>query len=110
MSADLTAEELLELSDRLVAEVVKGTRGLWPRATTYLVRMAFESTLDEYWMSRVPAMVACTRHSQLLALDAYASVEVGGRARAVWGALSSACHYSQYDLAPTAGELRGWRE
>jgi hypothetical protein len=28
----------------------------------------------------------------------------------VWAALSGACHYHPYDLAPTREELRGWRD
>ena len=32
------------------------------------------------------------------------------RAHVVWAALSGACHYHPYDLAPTREELRGWRD
>jgi len=35
-------------------------------------------------------------------------VDLAARAGLAWSALRRACHHHAYDLAPTAGELRGW--
>ena len=38
----------------------------------------------------------------------YLDARVAREAGYVWAALSDACHYHAYELAPTAGELTGW--
>lgn len=34
---------------------------------------------------------------------------IAGRLEAVWQSLSCACHHQQYAMAPTPGEILGWR-
>jgi hypothetical protein len=46
--------------------------------------------------------------SQLLCLTAYVNEDVATRAAYLSAALSRACHYHPYDLAPTASELTCW--
>jgi hypothetical protein len=52
--------------------------------------------------------VDCTRKTQLICLPAYLEPRLARDASYTWAALSSACHYHQYDLAPTAAELSRW--
>ena len=46
--------------------------------------------------------------SQLLCLTAYLDEDVATRAAYLFAALSRACHYHPYELAPTAAELDRW--
>jgi hypothetical protein len=44
----------------------------------------------------------------LLCLTAYLDPDTAARAAYLSAALSRACHYHSYELAPTAAELTGW--
>ena len=46
--------------------------------------------------------------SQLLCLTAYLDPSTASRAAYLFAALSRACHYHPYELAPTAAELTSW--
>lgn len=46
--------------------------------------------------------------SQILCLTAYLDCGTASRAAYFLAALSRACHYHPYELAPTAAELLGW--
>jgi hypothetical protein len=46
--------------------------------------------------------------SQLLCLTACLDQDTAARAAYLSAALSRACHYHSYELAPTAAELTGW--
>jgi hypothetical protein len=46
--------------------------------------------------------------SQLLCLNAYLDGDTATRAAYLYAALSRACHYHLYELAPTATELTRW--
>lgn len=102
------AETLLAASDRLLREVVPGTRGVWPRAVVVALRAALELELDAFW-SRVGVDVsAVPMRSKLLLLDAYADAGVARQASVLWSSLSRASHHHAYELAPTSSELRTW--
>ena len=53
-------------------------------------------------------MSSCTMRSQLLCLTAYLDPSTASRAAYLFAALSRACHYHPYELAPTAAELTSW--
>ena len=53
-------------------------------------------------------MSSCTMRSQVLCLTAYLDPGTARRAAYLFAALSRACHYHPYELAPTAAELTGW--
>jgi hypothetical protein len=104
----MTPAELLAEADRLLAIVVPGTRGRWPRACAWLIRMALEKALDDYWAQVLPEAAGCGMRPQLLLLPRYAGSTTAGEARDAWLGLAEATHHHAYDLAPTAAELRGW--
>jgi len=106
----MTPEQLLAEADRLLTTVVPGTRGCWPRACAWLIRLSLETALDQYWAQVLPAAASCGMRAQLLLLPAYASSDIAQRARQAWTGLARAAHHHAYDLAPTAAELRGWHE
>jgi hypothetical protein len=106
----MNPQQLLDEADRLLASSAKDTRGLWPRACAWLIRLALEQTLDEYWARELPEAGACSMRAQLLLLPRYAGVEAAAQARDAWFGLARAAHHHSYDLAPTAGELRRWHD
>ena len=106
----MTPESLLAEADRLLVAVVPGTRGRWPRACAWLIRLALEQALDRYWASVLPEAAACGMRAQLLLLPAYAPGETARRAREAWTGLARATHHHPYELAPTAAELRTWHD
>jgi hypothetical protein len=106
----VTADNLLADADQLLTTVMPGSRGRWPRACAWLMRLALEQSLDAYWATVLPEARDCSMRAQLLLLPQYAGEEVGGQARGAWFGLARATHHHAYDLAPTAAELRGWHD
>jgi hypothetical protein len=106
--AQLTAAHLLDVADHLMRTAERGTHGVWPRVVGFLLRLALEMAIDEYWAGTAPEMPQSPRRTQLVCLRAFVGPTLAGRVHQVWGSLSTACHYYQYDFAPTAAELRAW--
>ena len=106
----MTPDELLAAAKGLMQRPDTLITGIWPRAAALLARQALEAAMAELWASRRQAaeMSRCTMRSQLLCLTAYLDPGTASRAAYVFAALSRACHYHSYELAPTAAELTGW--
>jgi hypothetical protein len=102
------SDVLLEAADRLLTEVVPGTRGLWPRIVALVVRAALEQELDTFWLRMEPSIAQASTRAQLLLLTEFAGVETARDAADAWHGLSRASHHHAYELAPEAGELRTW--
>lgn len=98
-----TCTGLLNDADRLLRTT---GQGLWPRATAFLLRMAFEAALDDFWRTRAPRVIQLDMRTKLLCLSGYRDPETVRLAARTWAALSTACHYHGYELNPTAAELR----
>lgn len=105
----MTPDSLLADADRLLREAVPNSRGRWPRVCVWLIRLALERALDDFWAAREPQIAAAPHRAQLLLLDRYAGPDVAHAATAAWAGLSRAAHHHPYELAPTAGELRRWQ-
>jgi hypothetical protein len=83
------------------------TRGVWPRACAWLLRLALESAIDAYWARVEPSVASCrSRRAQLLVLERHAGRDTAKRIAYLWWALSRAGHHSGYELALTGNELR----
>ncbi|MEV4344983.1 hypothetical protein AB0J83_10945 [Actinoplanes sp. NPDC049596] len=103
----ITAENYLLNAASLMTKPATGTRGLWPRASAWLLRLALEAALDRFWTTVAPSVAQCrSRRAQLLMLRQYTGAETASRAAYLWWALSRAGHHHGYELALTAGELR----
>lgn len=99
----------LAVADRILAEPELVENGAWPRACTWLVRLALEHGLDDFWAAHNPAMAQVgSRRAQLLTLTRTVDADLGFRATELWHALSRAAHHHAYELAPTGAELRRW--
>jgi hypothetical protein len=106
----MTPDELLSEADRLLTTVVPGSRGRWPRCCAWLIRLALERALDEYWARVLPGAVECSMRAQLLLLPRYVETLTVEDAAEAWLALARVTHHHTYDLAPTGAELRRWHE
>lgn len=106
----MTPDELLAAAKGLMQRPDTLITGIWPRAAALLARQALEAAMAELWASRGQAaeMSRCTMRSQLLCLTAYLDPGRASRVAYLFAALSRACHYHPYELAPTAAELTGW--
>jgi hypothetical protein len=84
--------------------------GIWPRAATLLARQAIEAAMGELWAAKrqTAELSGSPMRSQLLCLTAYLDCDTASRAAYLLAALSQACHYHVYELAPTAAELASW--
>jgi hypothetical protein len=106
----MTPAELAAAARSFIERPDVATAGVWPRTAALLARQALEQALDVIWESRsaTARLAECTMRSQLTCLPAYLDTATAQQIAYVWAALSAACHYHAYELAPTAAELSGW--
>jgi hypothetical protein len=105
-----TPSGYLAAADRLLTEVVPGARGTWPRACAWLIRLALEAALDEYWATTNPPVQACrSRRAQLLMLREHVPIDLARRAEYAWVSLSRAGHHHGYELALSVTEIASLR-
>lgn len=106
----MTPEELLTAARRLIDRPDAAIAGAWPRAAALLARQALERAMTALWTAdpQATGLAGGKMRSQLLCLTAYLDQDTAARAAYLSAALSRACHYHSYELAPTAAELTGW--
>jgi hypothetical protein len=106
----MTPRDLLTAARGTLERPSDATAGLWPRAATFLTRQALEKAIDQLWEADpvTSGLSRCTRRSQLICLPTYLEPRTAHEITYVWAALSQACHYHPYELAPTATELSSW--
>jgi hypothetical protein len=106
----MNSQDLLAEARRLVERPNAAIAGVWPRTAALLARQALELALDDLWTTRAQTvgLAESSMRSQLLCLTAYLDEDVATRAAYLFAALSRACHYHPYELAPTAAELNRW--
>ncbi len=98
----------LAVADRLLQDPGLMAPGVWPRACTWLIRLALEHAVDDFWAARRPEVAEASRRAQLLTLTRTVDADLGRRGTELWHVLSRAAHHHAYELAPTATELREW--
>ena len=64
----MTPQQLLDQADQLLTTSTTDTRGRWPRACAWLIRLALEKALDQYWARILPEAALCPMRPQLLLL------------------------------------------
>jgi hypothetical protein len=101
---------LLDEARELMARTDSATAGTWPRTSALLIRQALEQAVRSHWavLPDTAGLAFASMRSQLICLPFYLDVAIAGQVAYVWAALSRACHYHPYELAPTAAELTGW--
>lgn len=106
-AAPARADLYLAAADQLLADVVAGARGTWPRACAWLIRLALEEEMTLFWQRACPAVAPSkSQRARLLMLASYADPDTSRRASRAWSALSRAGHHHSYELGLTAAELR----
>jgi hypothetical protein len=106
----MTSAELLAAARELLERPPGESIGGWSRAVALLTRQALEQAIDPFWAANpvTAGLPGATRKTQLACLPAYMEAGLARQVGYVWAALSGACHYHAYQLAPTATELSGW--
>jgi hypothetical protein len=106
----LSPGELLAEARALILRPDASTAGVWPRTAAFLARQALEEAVNGCWAASAATspMLDASMWSRLACLPAYVSGAEARQAVFAYAALSSACHYHPYELAPTAAELSGW--
>jgi hypothetical protein len=106
----MTPHELLAAARALIQRPDAPTAGIWPRAAALLARQAIQAAMAEMWAAQRQAadLSGSSMRSHVLCLTAYLDRGTASRAAYLLAALSEACHYHPYELAPTAAELVGW--
>lgn len=106
----MTPSELLQAARSMLEKTGGMVAALWPRSAAILGRQALEGAVRELWLQKpdLAAMAERSMRSQLIGLPTVTSTETASRIRFVWGALTEACHYHPYELAPTSAELSRW--
>lgn len=98
----------LSVAEALLRDPTLIEDGVWPRACTWLTRLALEHAIDDHWGTHRPEIAEASRRAQLLVLRHTVDAEIGRQATELWHTLSRAAHHHAYELAPTVGELRRW--
>jgi hypothetical protein len=108
----MTPQDLLAAASRLIERPEAATAGVWPRTAALLTRQALEQAVATLWAAEPEAagLAKCSMRSQILCLTAYLDAGTATRVAYLSAALSRACHYHSYELAPTAVELTRWIE
>lgn len=107
----MTPTELLTVADDLLERPDAATEGLWARSAALLIRQALEAATADVLAARAPGAQAATFAAQWVVLpEVLDDPIVGRRAAWAWSALTVACHADELRLAPTASELRRWRD
>jgi hypothetical protein len=98
----MTPQELLAAAARLMQRPDAASAGIWPRAAALLARQALELAMEAMWTATPQAagLSGCSMRSQILCLAAYLDPDTATRAAYLTAALSHACHYHPYELAP----------
>lgn len=106
----MTPGELLAEAKELIARPDAATAGVWPRTSALLARQALEQVVRTHWTASpvTLGMPQVPMRSQLICLPCYLDAGLARQVAYTWAALSNACHYHPYELAPTSAELSGW--
>lgn len=107
----MTDREVLDRLDhvgRMLADA-RGLDGVRVRCGAWLLRTTLERAVvalvcaDDQGATR-------SMHALLLRLPKHVSDDVAADTAQLWHALRRAAHHHDYEIAPTADELRGWLE
>lgn len=106
----MTPGELLTAARELIGRPDASTAGVWPRTSALLARQALQDVITSRWsaLSETRGLGQAKMRSQLICLPSFLDPVLARQVTYTWAALSNACHYHPYELAPTAPELDGW--
>lgn len=98
----------LAQAERLLSGEVD-LEGAWPRCCAWLLRLAVEHAVREFWSAHdATALNSCRMRTQLIVLSDCADPTTAHGVADLWYALSRVAHYRDHELSPSAAELRDW--
>ena len=100
------ATRRLAVADRLLRAPALIGDTVWPKACTWLIRLALEHSLDKFWTTYRPEVAEANRRAQMLVLTRTVDDEIGHRCSELWHTLSNAAHHHAYELSPTARDRK----
>jgi hypothetical protein len=100
-----TPGEVLELAVGFSRSLRPGLHRIWPRATALLARQALELAVEEVWEKLSPGSPRISMRARLLCFEEYLEGGLAGEVAYAWTALSNACHFHPYELAPSEVEM-----
>ncbi|WP_037623227.1 hypothetical protein [Streptomyces aureus] len=105
-----SAEDLLLTADQLLSGPhVAATPAGRHRGATVALRTALEIAVDRTLEAAVPGLASSTARAKMLCLPSYTAAATARRAHAVWAHMCLGCHYHQYEIGPSRGQVRVWR-
>jgi hypothetical protein len=83
----MNADTLLRLDHATLPLGVAGFVGIWPRCSPWLLRLARERKIRQFWSTRRPEVAACSYRAQLLALGNFVDADTQQRTTQLWHVL-----------------------
>ena len=78
------------------------------RGAAFALRAALEAAVAAALSAASVDVTAGGARARFLGLRVCVDASTARRAKALWGALSLACHYHQYELGPSKEQVRSW--
>jgi hypothetical protein len=106
----VTPAQVVAAARVLVVRADGSAAQVWPRVGAFLARQALEESLAALWhrSTTMHSVLGRSMRTQLTCLRFTVPDDLARDVAMTWAALSRACHYHPYELAPTAAELDGW--
>ncbi|MFD4942089.1 hypothetical protein ACFWNT_06000 [Streptomyces sp. NPDC058409] len=100
--------QLLDTAGRLLDDTPAGLKVGRYRGASFALRAALEMAVANALRSASLASEHVSLRGQFLCLRSCTEAATARRAKAVWALLCLGCHYHQYELGPTADQVRVW--
>ncbi|MCM2413218.1 hypothetical protein [Streptomyces sp. RKAG290] len=102
-------QQLLDTADRLLMDEPTAMGKSRYRGAAFALRIALESAVCEVLLASPLAVGRTSARAMFLCLRGHTDAETARRAKAVWRLLCLGCHYHQYEIGPSAEQVRSWR-
>ncbi len=103
------AKQWLATAEQLTHDDASSTpAALRFRGAAFALRAALEAAVAAALSAASVDVTAGGARARFLGLRVCVDASTARRAKALWGALSLACHYHQYELGPSKEQVRSW--
>jgi len=107
---EFVIRDLLSASDLLLTDPgLSLTPAGRHRGASFALRTALELAIDDRLKASLPGFDRIPMRARLLCLRSFADPRTARRARSAWSHLCLGCHYHQYEMGPSADQVRSWR-
>ncbi|MEU8671325.1 hypothetical protein AB0C71_31065 [Streptomyces anulatus] len=102
-------QQLLVTADRLLTDEPVAMGNSRYRGAAFALRIALEAAVCEALLASPLGIGRTSARAKFLCLRGCTDAETARRAKAVWKLLCLGCHYHQYEIGPSAEQVRVWR-